>query len=77
MTIFLSISFVSEIMNNQTENKDRTLAKKEIIKTWLAGHCSCTLVIPKDFAKEYGLDVPTHVIVEGTSEGILIRKLPI
>ena len=33
------------------------------------------LVIPKDFAKEYGLDEPSHVVVEGTSEGILIRKL--
>lgn len=64
-------------MNNQTENKDKSTIKKEIIKTWLAGHCSCTLVIPKEFAKEYGLDAPTHVIVEGTSEGILIKKLPI
>ena len=51
--------------------------KKEIIKTWLAGKHSCTLIIPKDFAKEYGLDEPSHVIVEGTSDGILIRKLNI
>ena len=64
-------------MNNHIENKDNTTTKKEIIKTWLAGHCSCTLVIPKEFAKEYGLDTPTHVVVEGTSEGILIRKLSI
>jgi hypothetical protein len=51
--------------------------KKEIVKTWLAGQYSCTLIIPKEFAKEYGLDKPSHVIVEGTSEGILIRKLVI
>jgi hypothetical protein len=51
--------------------------KKEIIKTWLAGRHSCTLIIPKDFAKEYGLDKPSHVIVEGTEKGILIRKLDI
>ncbi|MDF0681671.1 MAG: hypothetical protein P0116_11985 [Candidatus Nitrosocosmicus sp.] len=51
--------------------------EKEIIKTWLTGHHSCTLIIPKDFAKEYDLDEPSHVIVEGTSEGILIRKLKI
>jgi hypothetical protein len=51
--------------------------KREIIKTWLAGKHSCTLIIPKDFAKEYGLDKPTHVIVEGTEKGILIRKLDI
>ena len=53
------------------------LEKKEIIKTWLAGKHSCTLIIPKDFAKEYGLDTPSHVIVEGRPEGILIKKLPV
>ena len=53
------------------------LEDKEIIKTWLTGSCSCTLVIPKEFAKEYGLDKPSHVIVEKKPEGILIRKLEI
>lgn len=48
---------------------------KEIIKTWLTGSCSATLVIPKDFAKEYGLDKPCHVIVQKTADGILIKKL--
>jgi hypothetical protein len=50
---------------------------REIIKTWLTGRHSCTLIIPKDFAKEYGLDEPSHVVIEGTSDGILIRKLVI
>lgn len=59
---------------NNNQNK---IEKKEIVKTWLAGQYSCTLIIPKDFAKEYGLDKPSHVIVEGTPEGILIRKLVI
>jgi hypothetical protein len=54
-----------------------TMDNKQIIKTWLAGHCSCTLVIPKEFAKEYGLDKPAHVIVEKTADGLLIRKLKI
>jgi hypothetical protein len=54
-----------------------TLDNKQIIKTWLAGHCSCTLVIPKDFAKDYGLDKPSHVILEKKSDGILIRKLQV
>ena len=57
--------------------KEIKIKKKEIIKTWLAGQYSCTLIIPKEFAKEYGLDKPSHVIMEGTSEGILIRKLVI
>jgi hypothetical protein len=59
---------------NNNQNK---IEKKEIVKTWLAGQYSCILIIPKDFAKEYGLDKPSHVIVEGTLEGILIRKLVI
>ena len=58
------------MMDNTDKNN-----KKEIIKTWLTGKYSCTLVIPRDFAKDYGLDEPSHVVVEGTSEGILIRKL--
>jgi hypothetical protein len=49
----------------------------EITRTWVTGHNSCTLIIPKDFAKQYGLDKPTHVIVKGTSEGILIKKLEV
>jgi len=50
---------------------------KEITKTWISGQNSCTLVIPKSVAKEYGLDEPSHVIVEGTPNGILIRKLEV
>lgn len=48
---------------------------KDIVKTWLAGHHSCTLVIPKDFAQKYGLAEPSHVVIEGRPDGILIRKL--
>ncbi len=59
------------------EIKETTNNEKEIIKTWLTGRHSCTLIIPKDFAKQYDLDEPSHVIVEGTSNGILIRKLKI
>jgi hypothetical protein len=54
------------------ENKPE---KIDIIKTWLAGQKSCTLVIPKDFAKTYGLDEPSHVVIEGKENGILIRKI--
>jgi len=49
--------------------------KKEIMKTWLTGNRSCTLILPRSVAKEYGLEEPSHVIVEGTNEGILIKKL--
>lgn len=56
-------------------NKDSR--DKEITKTWISGQNSCTLIIPKSVAKEYGLDSPSHVIVEKTLRGILIRKLEV
>jgi hypothetical protein len=49
--------------------------KKEITRTWLAGQHSCTMVIPKEFAKVYGLDQPSHVVIEGRPDGILIKRL--
>jgi len=55
-------------MNEHSESK-------QIIRTWLTGKSSCTLVIPKEFAKEYGLDSPSHVVIEKTLDGILIKKL--
>ena len=63
-------------MVNKEKNID-ILEKREITKTWLTGQRSCTLILPREFAREYGLDEPSHVIVEGTSEGILIKKLKI
>jgi hypothetical protein len=50
---------------------------KEITKTWISGQNSCTLVIPKSVARQYGLDSPSHVVVEATAQGILIRKLEV
>jgi len=52
-----------------------SINKKKIIRTWLAGQQSCTLVIPKEFAKAYELDQPAHVVIEARPDGILIRKL--
>ena len=49
--------------------------RKEVTKTWLAGQHSCTMVIPKEFAKEYGLDQPSHVVIEVRPDGILIKRL--
>ena len=53
------------------ENNDN----KAIAKTWITGNSSCTLVIPKSFAKQYGFDKPTHIIIEKRPDGLLIRKL--
>ena len=51
------------------------LNKQLIGTTWLAGNSSCTLVIPKSLAEEYGLDRPSNVVIWGRPEGILITKL--
>jgi hypothetical protein len=51
--------------------------KKLVGTTWLAGNSSCTLVIPKSLAKEYGIDQPSNIVIEGRPDGILIRKMEI
>lgn len=48
---------------------------KQITRTYLTGSKSTTLVIPKKLATAYGLDNPSHVILEPRSNGILIKKL--
>jgi hypothetical protein len=52
-------------------------SKKLLGTTWLAGNASCTLVIPKPLAKEYGIDHPSNVVIEARPEGILIRKIEV
>ena len=71
--ILLLESKLMEESNNFSEQSE----KKDIIRSWLTGHNSCTLIIPKDFAKEYGLDKPGHVLIKGTAQGILIKKLEV
>jgi len=72
--VFINLNLLENVMSKISQENTN---KREIVKTWLAGQHSCTLIIPKDFAKLYGLDEPSHVIVEGTKDGILIRKLDI
>jgi hypothetical protein len=51
--------------------------EKDITTTYVSGKTSCTIIIAKEIAKKYGIDEPSHVIVEGTEKGILIRKLEV
>jgi len=50
---------------------------KEISRTWKTGKTSCTLVIPKRFAIELGLDKPSHVVIERIADGLLVKKLEV
>jgi hypothetical protein len=59
------------------ENKKLPSHAIEISKTWISGQNSCTMIISKKIAEEYGLTKPTHVVLERRQEGILIKKLRI
>jgi hypothetical protein len=63
-----------EKIENEKKVKMQT---KEICKTWLTGQKSCTLIIPRDTARKYELDEPSHIVIEETPSGILIRKLDV
>jgi hypothetical protein len=45
--------------------------ENEIAKTWISGQKSCTLIIKRELAQEYGLVKPSHVVLERRPEGIL------
>ena len=68
-------------MHNEIVTKDnkekQTTTKKEIIKTWLTGNRSCTLIVPIELARACRMDEPCHVVVERLEDGILIRKLEV
>ena len=51
--------------------------EKGISKTFLTNKLSATIIIPIEIARKHGLDEPSHVVVEDTSQGILIRKLEV
>jgi hypothetical protein len=50
---------------------------KGVSKIFLINKISATLIIPVEIARKHGLDDTTHVTVEDTDQGILVRKLSI
>ncbi len=59
-------------MSNNTKK-----GKNEIVKTWISGQKSVTLIVERKLAEEYDLINPQYVVLERKPEGILIRKLEI
>ncbi len=57
------------------EDKIQNVNKNEIVKTWLSGQKSVTLIVERKLAEEYDLIDPQYVVLERKPEGILIRKL--
>lgn len=48
-----------------------------ISKIWITGKSSYTIVIPKKFATDLKLDSNSHILMEKTPDGLLLRKLEI
>jgi hypothetical protein len=56
---------------------DQSKKKKKVTNIFLTGRVSATMVIPIETARKYGLVEGSHVTVEETPVGILIRRLDI
>jgi hypothetical protein len=48
---------------------------RKVTQIFMSGKLSATVVIPIDIARRQGMDKPTDVIVQETSNGVLIRKI--
>jgi hypothetical protein len=48
-----------------------------IAPIFLSNGISSTLVIPIELARKYEIDKPTHVTIQDTQNGILIKKLEV
>ena len=50
-------------------------SQKKIASIFISNGISSTVIIPIDLARKYALDKPSHVTIEDTQDGILIKKL--
>jgi hypothetical protein len=48
-----------------------------IAPIFLSNGLSSTLIIPIELARKYNIDKPSHVTIEDTQKGLLIKKLEI
>jgi hypothetical protein len=49
--------------------------KIRIVPIFLSNGLSSTVIIPIELARKYNIDRPSHVTIEDTQNGILIKKL--
>jgi hypothetical protein len=59
----------------QNHAKPENVKKKKIVPVFLSNKISSTLIIPIATARRFGLDKPSHVILEEKDDGIMIKKL--
>jgi len=59
------------------KSKQKVKEKTRIAPVFLSNGLSSTLIIPIDLARKYFIDRPSHVTIQDTEMGILIKKLEI
>ena len=75
ITIPILVTEISSLVHFCSYCLGMLLQNKEITKTYQSGSHSVILCIPKNMARAYKIDTPSHVLIEATEKGILIKKL--
>jgi hypothetical protein len=74
----MNMDFTSQESDNDINNvMNEMLTHKYISPIFLSNGKSSTVIIPIDLARKYDIDHPSHVTIEDTKKGILIKKLEI
>ncbi|TLX88720.1 MAG: hypothetical protein E6L04_00100 [Thaumarchaeota archaeon] len=55
----------------------KTQNQKKIAPIFLSNGLSSTVIIPIELARKYAIDRPSHVTIQDTQNGILIKKLEV
>jgi hypothetical protein len=58
-------------------SKNPERLNKKVVPIFLSNKISSTLIIPIVLARRFGLDRPSHVVLEEKEDGIFIKKLEI
>jgi hypothetical protein len=67
----MNVKTKSNLSNERLENQ------KKIATIFMNNGISATVIIPIEFARKYAIDRPSHVTIEDTENGILIKKLEV
>jgi hypothetical protein len=67
----LKVKTKSKLDSSSLENQ------KKIAPIFLSNGLSSTVIIPIELARKYNIDRPSHVTIEDTDNGILIKKLEV
>jgi hypothetical protein len=66
-------------VNSKPKGGSTTWAEnqKKIASIFMSNGISSTVIIPIELARKYDIDRPSHVTIEDTENGILIKKLEV